>query len=59
MDEDICNRVHELLTNVKEEDDWTRRMDKIIKDNNIKYEIANEKEFKEFLKHAKDITLRI
>ena len=58
-DEDICNRARELLKDIKEEDEWTREIDKLFKEHNIKYELAKELEYKEFVKKANDLTLRL
>lgn len=58
-DKEIGNRAYELLKDIKEENNWTREMDNFFKEHNIKYEEANENEFKVFVKKLKSITVRI
>lgn len=59
IDKDICCRAYELLKKIDIKDDWTEMMDGIFADNNIKCEIADEKEFEKFIKKANDFTLRV
>ena len=58
-DKDICNRVYELLKGDWEEDEWTQEMDRLFKNYNVKYELAKETEYQEFVKKANDFTLRL
>jgi hypothetical protein len=58
-DKDICNRCRELLLNIKFEDDWTKEVDKIIKDYNITYKQISAKELFEKTKNCKNMTLRM
>ena len=59
MDKGICCRAYELLKKMPVKDEWTDSMDILFKENNIKYEIADEKEFSEFAKKANDFTFRL
>lgn len=58
-DRDICNRAYELLKGDWEEDDWTQEMDRLFSVYNIKYELAKEEEFKEFVKKANEFSFRM
>lgn len=55
----ICIRAYEKLKGINKYDNWTKEADELFKKNNIKIEIAKEKEFQEYMKKAKDYTLRI
>ncbi len=58
-DKEIGNRAYELLKGFKDEDNWTKEVDNFIKMNDIKYEEANETEFKAYCRRAKEFVARI
>jgi len=58
-DSDIGKRCFERLHNIHEDDKWTKMFDKIILDNNVKYERIDNDKGVELLKQANDITFRL
>lgn len=59
LDKDVGNRAHEILNGVKEEDDWTKDIDKIIADNNITFEKVSKEEIEAFIKKSNSVTARL
>jgi len=58
-DKEVGNRAYELLKGIKKEDNWTKEMDDFFKKHNIKYKEANETEFKDYVRRAKEFIIRI
>jgi len=58
-DADIGTRCYERLKGITLEDEWTHRIDKLIKNHNITFRKVEATEFVELIKNAKNVTARL
>lgn len=58
QDKHIGNRCYELLKKIKKEDDWTKEIDLLIKNNNITFKQVSDKEIEKIMMKSNNMTIR-